>query len=129
MLKLNVASASLACCVLLAACANPRQQALEKDNLLAAAGFSEHVADTPQRVAMLHRLPPHRFVQKERAGQPIYVFADPLVCNCLYVGDAAAYARYRKEVLERQLATEEQIAAESHVDPEFDFGDYDHGHP
>ena len=41
-----------------------------------------------------------------------YVYADPLVCACLYVGDQAAYGRYRQEVFQRRLADEQAMTAQ-----------------
>ena len=74
---------------------SPQQRVEDKEDLLAAAGFAARPANTPQRQAMLRRLPPDRFVQRARGNQFVYLFADLLVCNCLYIGDQTAYGRYR----------------------------------
>ena len=57
------------------------------------------------------QLAPHRFVRQANGDQVTYLYADPLVCNCLYVGDQQAYGRYRQEVFQRKLADEQQLAA------------------
>jgi hypothetical protein len=82
-----------------------------KENMLAAAGFGYRPADTPQLVASLHSIPPHKFVQVTRNGKLLWVYADPTICGCLYVGNEAAYDTYRHEVFEKNIADEQQMAA------------------
>jgi hypothetical protein len=82
-----------------------------KEDMLAAAGFSYRPADTPQLVASLHGLPPHKFLQLTRNGKLLWVYADPTICGCLYVGNEAAYDTYRHEVFEKNIADEQQMAA------------------
>jgi hypothetical protein len=94
-----------------AGCASPQQQVAEKEDLLAAAGFQVRIADTPQRLAAMKRLPPNRFVTRVANGQPIYQYADPLVCRCVYFGTQQNWAAYRQEVLAKQLADEAQMTA------------------
>jgi hypothetical protein len=86
----------------------------DREDLLSAAGFSMKVANTPQRQAALKKLPPNRFVTKTKADQVAYIYADPVVCNCLYVGDQTAYNRYKKEMFDRNLADEQQLTALSY---------------
>lgn len=104
--------AILAACLAVAACASPQQRAADRENLLSAAGFAVQPANTPARVASLRRLPPNKVVQRTRGADVRYVYADPLVCGCLYVGDQAAYGRYRQEVFQRRLADEQQMTAQ-----------------
>ncbi len=98
---------------LLAACSN---QIVEKENLLTAAGFQFRPADTPERAAALQRLPAHHFVRQARDGKPIWVYADPTICGCLYAGNEQAYATYRREVFQKQLADERQLTAQMNED-------------
>src|SRR6516165_9767494 len=95
----------------LAGCVSPQQQAAQKEDLLAAAGFQVRVADTPQRLAAMKRLPPNKFVTKVVNGQPVYLYADPLVCRCVYFGTQQNWAAYRQEVFAKQLADEAQMTA------------------
>ena len=104
--------AALAACLLAAACATPQQRAEDRENLLSAAGFSVHPANTPARIRSLRSLPANKVVQQTAGGTVHYVYADPLVCACLYVGDQAAFARYRQEVFQRQLADEQAMTAQ-----------------
>jgi hypothetical protein len=101
----------LAACVGMAGCAAEVKQ---KEDLLAAAGFTIVPANTPQRQASLASLPPHKFSRQERNNKVIFTYADPTVCNCLYVGDQAAYDLYRREVFAKNLANEQQMTAESY---------------
>ena len=112
--------------LLLAGCVTQRQIETQREDLLASAGFVPRAADTPRRAELLRTLPPNIFVSKVHEGKQLYIFADPLVCNCLYVGDAAAYARYKQDVLQRQIASERQTAAR---EADFNWGEYDHGRP
>ena len=113
--------AALAACLALAACATPQQRAEHREDLLAAAGFTALPADTAQRTASLHALPPNKVVQRIRGASIRYVYADPLVCACLYVGDQAAFGRYRQEVYQRQLADEQAMTAQMNLD-DWDWG-------
>ena len=61
---------------------------------------------------MLRALPANRVMQRTRGGSVRYVYADPLVCGCLYVGDQAAYGRYRQAVFQRRLANEREMTAQ-----------------
>ncbi len=105
-------SAVLAACLAVSACATPQQRAENRENLLAASGFTVQPANTPERVASLRSLPANKLVQRTRGGTVGYVYADPLVCACLYVGDQAAYGRYRQEVFQRRLADEQSMTAQ-----------------
>lgn len=105
-------SAILAACLTVSACATPQQRAENRENLLAAAGFTVQPANTPERIASLRSLPPNKVVQHVRGDTVRYLYADPLVCACLYVGDQAAYGRYRQEVFQRRLADEQATTAE-----------------
>jgi hypothetical protein len=95
--------------VAVSACAN---QVQNKEDMLAAAGFTLVPANTPQRQAALASLPPHKFVRQERNNTVVYTYADPTICDCLYVGNQAAYGRYRENVFQKKLADEQQMTAQ-----------------
>jgi len=98
----------LAVCAAASAC-NPVQN---KEDMLAAAGFTLVPANTPQRQASLSSLPPHKFVHQVRNNAVIFIYADPTICDCLYVGNQAAYDRYRQDVFAKNLANEQQMTAQ-----------------
>lgn len=108
--------------LLVAGCESPQQKVANKEDLLAAAGFTMRPADTAQRQAQLATLPPNHFVHQDRAGRVVYLYADPLDCNCLYIGDEAAYGRYRQEVLQRNIANQQMIAAEMNQQAAWNWG-------
>ena len=106
----------------LAACATQQQLVSSKEDALAAAGFIVRPANTPERQNMLNRLPPHHFVQRVRGDDVVYVYADPLVCDCLYVGSQQAFGRYKRQMQEQRLADEQEMTAEDYSDPAWSWG-------
>lgn len=94
-----------------AACANPGTAISEKEDMLEAAGFVPKKAKNAARMASLKALPPHQFVARTINGRPSYLYADPVVCGCVYVGDQRAYDQYRQQMATQQTATDEQIRA------------------
>ena len=123
----------------LGACQTQQQVVTRHEDNLAAAGFIIRPANTPERKAMLGRLPPHRFVKQEKGDMLHYVYADPLVCGCLYVGTQQAYNTYKRDQQQKRLADEQQMTADSYSDaawnwnawgpwgPEYGFG-YGYGY-
>lgn len=107
----RVVRAAVGMALMVAACATPQQQATQKEDLLAAAGFQVRPANSPHRVAAMKRLPANKFVMKVVNGNPVYLYADPLVCGCVYFGAQQNWDAYRQEVFARQLADEAQMTA------------------
>jgi len=86
---------------------------LTTEQLLAAAGFHKKVADTPEKLAHIEMLTPARkLVAHQRDGHLYYVYADPGLCKCLYVGTPAQY----QLALEKRLANDELVALQEHQD-------------
>jgi len=106
----------------LAACATTQQQVSAKEDNLAAAGFIVRPADTTAREAMLHQLPAEHFVERVHGADVHYVYADPLVCNCLYVGSQQAYDQYKLHMEQQRLANEQELTAEMYSDPSWNWG-------
>jgi hypothetical protein len=107
------ASAGLLLLGLGALIANQMQQRVimrHEDNL-SIAGFVVHRADTPDLQATLDLLPSHQVLQRVHGETIRYVYADPDVCDCFYVGSQQAYDLYQKQRLERHLADQQRIAA------------------
>jgi hypothetical protein len=65
------------------------------NNMFTAAGFVVQYADTPAKQAHLRRLPPDKLVTRTRGGKVYYVYADPTICRCAYVGTPAAYQAFQ----------------------------------
>jgi hypothetical protein len=94
-----------------AGCVSPQQQVAQKEDLLAAAGFQVRPADSPHRIEAIKRLPPNKFVTKVVNGNPVYLYADPLDCNCVYFGTQQNWDAYKQEMFAKQLADEAQMTA------------------
>ncbi len=103
----------------MAACQTPAVQTRE-DNL-AAAGFVVKPANTPQLKAMLNRLPANRFVIRQNGAVVHYVYADPLVCGCLYVGTQQQYDQYVRDRQTKDLVDEQQMTAQMYQDANWDW--------
>jgi hypothetical protein len=94
-----------------------RQDAVDTEKLLAAAGFQMRPADTPERQQDLANMPPRRLVVHRRQGaQTVYTYADAQNCNCLYVGDAKAYDEFRRLAVSEAIA---QDMTEVSINPVF----------
>ena len=74
---------------------------------LADAGFEMKLADTAEKLANLSTLTPRRtLIHQERDHRLYYVYADPDLCKCLYVGTAMQYER----ALQKSYASDQAIA-------------------
>ena len=106
----------------LAACTTPQQQIATKEDRLAAAGFRIILANTPERQASLKTLPPNKFAKQVRGDRIVYVWPDPIVCGCLYVGSQQAYGTYRQNQLAKNIADENLMAANENAMAYWDWG-------
>jgi hypothetical protein len=66
-----------------------------KDMKLEDLGFIMRPANTPEQMARLRLLPPHRFVTRSKDGRRYYVYADADYCQRAFVGDELAMKNYR----------------------------------
>ena len=107
----------LLCMAALAACQTQQQIVSEREDNLAAAGFIVRPANTPERQQMLSRLPPHKFIQRVSGDTVHYIYSDPLVCGCLYVGTQQAFNQYKLHQQQQRLADEQQMTATMYADP------------
>ncbi len=105
----------------LAACTTVDTAIPSKESSLAAAGFIAKLASTPQRKAMLMRLPPNKFLLRTHGNTVNYVYADPSNCNCLYVGSQQAYDRYRQFQQQEKNADRQMSAAQAYQDANWDW--------
>jgi hypothetical protein len=126
MKMLSTLVAASVACVALAACQTTAQQIGSKEDLLAQAGFTMRPANTTQRQASLQQLPPNKFVERTNNGQTQYVYADPTVCDCLYIGNPQAYGTYKNDLLIRRIASDEEFQAMNY-DGAWDWGGWNWG--
>lgn len=107
---------ALGLCIAVTACnkPDPSRGIMNKEDMLAASGFKFVPANTPARQEAFQRLPPHQFSREVRDGKVLYVYADPTICVCIYVGGQKAYGTYQARRLDKRLADEQaQTAAAS----------------
>jgi hypothetical protein len=107
------ASAGLLLLGLGALVANQMQQRviLRHENNLTIAGFVEFRADTPDLQTKLSLLQHYQVLQRVNGERIRYVYADPDVCGCFYIGSQQAYDLYRKQRLARHLAYPQPFTA------------------
>jgi hypothetical protein len=65
-----------------------------KEDLLASSGFKPIPPTTPARLASMKSLPPHKLTKTTYKGRTVWVYPDPTICACLYIGNQAAYDAY-----------------------------------
>jgi hypothetical protein len=95
-----------------AGCATMRAAATRStEQMLSAAGFHMAPADTPETQAQAELLPPRQITPWAGRGQTSYVYSDPDVCRCLYVGTESQYQEYQRLRVERDI--EDQRALNS----------------
>ncbi|RFU48371.1 hypothetical protein [Paraburkholderia sp. DHOC27] len=111
-LRLATVLAATSVCVLVAGCATPVERANEKNDLLAAAGFHIVPVTTDAQRVQLETLPPNRVVQKIKDGKPVFLYADPYSCGCLYVGDENAWDNYKREQIQQKFLDQESMNAQ-----------------
>jgi hypothetical protein len=103
-------------------CAGMREREVrDVEDMLAASGFVMRPADSADKAANLQSLPPHRLVLQQRDGQPYYVYADPDICKCVWVGDQKAYAQFQQMRIQKQIADEQLAAAQAYRDAAFNW--------
>lgn len=109
LMALGLATAALPACQL------QQQSIIQHEDNLSTAGFVVHLANTAERQSMLHRLPANQFVRRANGDVTLYVYADPVACSCLYVGNQQAFDRYVSNQ-QLDLYGQEKIAALSYYD-------------
>jgi hypothetical protein len=65
-----------------------------KEDMLASSGFKQTRPNTPVQLASMKSLPPHKLTKTTYKGKTVWVYPDPTICACLYVGNQAAYDAY-----------------------------------
>lgn len=84
--------------LVLVACGLAAEPALAQqrtDMRLADAGFVMRPANTPEKLARLKHLPPHKLVARTKPdGVRYFLYADPDYCKCVMVGDQRAMRTY-----------------------------------
>ena len=90
----------LGLCVAVTAC---QSNTKFKEDMLSSAGFKATPPKTPAQVAMLKSLPVHTLTKTTHKGKTVWLYSDPTICGCLYVGNQAAYDAYLKKQSQQAL--------------------------
>ncbi len=95
---------------LLVALEVPSKPFLQKNSfLLSSAGFRVKLANDPAGLRAMRALPAHRFVIHKNGGDVRYLYAEPNLCVCIFIGTAANYQDYR-DILGRGLPQADDVA-------------------
>lgn len=108
-MKIRISCALLVAAIL-AGCQSAPQMVADKEDLLSAAGFIAKPATTAAQIAALKTLPANKLVQQSQNNKVSYLYADPVVCQCVYLGNQAAYSKYNQMVFQRNLAQDQEMA-------------------
>ena len=92
------------------------QQAMDREQMLAASGFHVKMADTPEKMAHLKELTQHKVVPHEKDGKTIFVYADAESCQCVYVGDEEAYQEFTQMLEQKKMQDVDRMIAEENRD-------------
>jgi hypothetical protein len=94
-------------------CTSVQQQRTQAtEDLLTSAGFKVRPADTPEKLTHLNTLQPFKVIQRSKDGQPVYTYADPEFCKCLYAGGPQQFQEFKRLKAQKQEETTELIATE-----------------
>ena len=108
----GAAGGFLLCIGVLTACQIQQNKVIaQHETDLTVAGFIVRPAIAPEVRTMLNLLPAYRVVPRIRGSNIRFVYADPRVCDCLYVGSPQAYERYKAIRLEQHLAHQRSMTA------------------
>jgi len=92
------------------------------ENMLAAAGFQQKMADTPKKQELLNTLPKGQLTLITWKGQSYYVQPDSAASNMAWVGRAAEYQTYQQLRLAKQLSNDNLMAAQMNQNAMYAWG-------
>jgi hypothetical protein len=116
-------SVVLVAAVGLSACISPaHRKAMDTERLLTASGFQMKLADTPEKLADLEKLPQRRIVPQEHEGRVLYLYPDAKYCQCLYAGSERSYRHYDRLALLKGFEERRRETAEDLADASMNFG-------
>jgi hypothetical protein len=93
--------AGLAICVAVAACSSKPES---KQDMLADSGFKVVPLKTAGQLAQFKKLPAHQLTRKNYQGKTVWVYADPSLCGCLYMGTQDNYNAYIKRASAQMMS-------------------------
>ncbi len=100
------------------------QKRVEMGKLLTASGFKKAVADTPEKLDQLKKLPQRKITAREDGDKVFYIYADVEKCRCAYAGNEEAYKKYKQLARKDQLSEEDRQFVERNRQRQTDWGDW-----
>ena len=100
------------------------QKRVEMGKLLTASGFKKAVADTPEKLDQLKKLPQRKITAREDGDKVFYIYADVEKCRCAYAGNEEAYKKYKQLARKDQLSEEDRQYVERNRQRQTDWGDW-----
>jgi hypothetical protein len=105
-------------------CTSEQDRVQSMEQMLAAAGFKA-TPITSDKQAQLAALSPRKLLFRQvraDARQTLgYVYSDPDVCHCVFVGDAQAYQKFSQLAFQKKLAAEYRETAAMAEDASFNW--------
>ncbi len=104
---------SIALAVAVSSCAAITAEKVdEKEARLSAAQFVRNQANTPAKLAKAQALPQNKMFIVTKGSNNYYIYADAAGCQCVYVGNEAAFQQYQALKVQQNIAREDVLAAE-----------------
>ncbi len=100
------------------------QKRVDMGKLLTASGFKKAVADTPEKLDQLKKLPQRKITAREDGDKVFYIYADVEKCRCAYAGNEEAYKKYKQLARKDQLSEEDRQFVERNRQRQTDWGDW-----
>ncbi len=100
------------------------QKRVEMGKLLTASGFKKAVADTPEKLDQLKKLPQRKITAREDGDKVFYIYVDVEKCRCAYAGNEEAYKKYKQLARKDQLSEEDRQFVERNRQRQTDWGDW-----
>ena len=90
---------------------------------MSSSGFKALPPKTPAQVALIKSLPAHKLAKTTYKGELAWVYADPTICGCVYIGNQDAYNVYVKKAAQAKATdSTEARDAKMALDSMEDFG-------
>jgi hypothetical protein len=123
-LKISLSILASMLAVSFVSCASTNgSQGVDMGKLLNSAGFKKAVADTPEKLDHLKKLPQRKVVPHHEGDKIFYIYADVEKCKCAYAGDEEAYKRYQKLTQKSDLAEQDRREGARDQQRQMDWGD------
>lgn len=112
------------CALAVAGCtAIRRDNTLQTERTLAAAGFQMKFADDAAKLQDVQSVDPQRTVlPRSHDGETRFVYADAEFCKCMYVGSADAYQRFQKLSITQEISNAQLATAQANESASMNWG-------